>query len=624
MALWFAGVLGLVAVAALAVVIDHANTWPKAMNAALAAGKKPRLDNLVKVWAWRGLLIDGVLAALLALTVRWWVGTVRQREKIPSAGRRYWFVALGILLLAAGLRVPRLDLSFYNDEAHNFRRMTAGELKPDPAKVETFSWDQNSWVETLWFNGAGNNSQPHSLLSRLTYQSWKATTGGADGEVCEWAVRLPAFAAGLGSLLLLGLAARQWQGNLAGWSAMLVGAVHGWHVRYSTEARGYSLMIFGLSLALWSGRRAMQYGRWRDWLVYALGCFLAFWAFPGSVYWLAATNGLLVGCLLWRARSDRQALDSLLRLGVSGLLAVMLALPLMLPLIPQLLEAVKHSSGMKGVMEPGWWFNAGSSVLFGARWQDADATNPASVAVARMVTENPLWWGPVGAAVVVAVLGLGRLWSIGGLGRVVAVSTLGAVVLGWADMTRQERYLNLWYVTFALPVIICALGLGLEYVAGLWRGGRGRQYAVWSLVLALTSVVACRATVASLRVSKGNERGPVEAVRGSIYPHYFANVDAKRPLFAAVWSNAGLYDPLLVTIHNPGMLDELRKRAVAEQRPLYVVLGHRQSVVTAQPETLRAVESDAFEPVRVFPGLDEAYYAQTLYRLRQPAGSTTP
>lgn len=608
----FLVVLGLVAIAALAVVLVKSGTWSHATAKALSAGKKPKLDYLVQVWAWRGLLVDGLLALGLCLTVRWWVGRADAKARPPGAGRRFWIMAVAILALAAGLRAPRLGLSFYNDELHNFVRMTSGELERTSITDDTLIWDPTRWVETLWYNGPGNNSQPHSILARLCYDTWKTLVSGADGEVCEWVVRLPAFAAGLASLLVLGLAVREVAGTPTAGLTMLAGTLHGWHVRYSTEARGYSLMLLGITLMFFFGQRALKYSRWRDWLGYAFANFLVFWAFPGSAYFLLAFNGCVVVSLV----AGKRDWESLKRLCAAGAMSMLVMLPLMLPLIPQLLEAVKNVVGLMGTMDSGWWLNVLGYILLGCRWLDADAAGPQSLAVARLLMENPLWWLAVLGAGGIVLLGICRMLKAGGMLRLIAVASGLAVFLAWGDMARQGKYLNFWYLTFAIPAVACALGVGIVQALQVLRL-QGRKQVLPGILLAVVAMAfTTRISWATMHRSKGDERAAVLQVRGSVYPHYMADEQAKKPLLAVVWSNAAGYDPLGLVIHDTATFEQVKQRAITEQRPLYVVMGHRVSALAAQPDTVKQLEGAGFEPVATYHGLDEEYYAQRLFRMR--------
>jgi hypothetical protein len=612
----FAVVLGTLFLALLAAVLATADDWPGAIAKAEKAGKKVKLEHLVKVWVWRGLVMDLVLAAVLALTVRWWVGSVKTAQLIAPASRRFWII-IGLLLVAAACyRAPRLPLSFYNDEAHNFVRMTSGELKHESPGSDAFKWDAATWTETLWFNGPGNNSQPHSLLSRLSYQTWKAMAGGADGEVCEWATRLPTFFAGLASLLVLALAMREMSGSIAAGATLMAGSVHAWHVRYSTEARGYGLMGLGIALMIFSLQRALKHGRWRDWLGYGLGNFLALWAFPGCLYWVAAVNGLLVLHLVWQWKTQGQSLEPLVRLVISGVLTLMLALPLMLPLFPQLLDALKNVPGLRGTMTLAWWQDIGSHLLFGARWVNADLANPGSLAVSRFLAEDPKWWLTVINGFVIAAIGFGSCLSKGGVSRLLVLAGVLAVLLGWADMARQGRYLNHWYVFYSVPAVLCCIGQGVATLLSQVRL-HGWQRLFGALLLGSVAVrMTLALTLESLDRSKGEERAGVVQVRGSVYPHFMGDEQARKPLLAAIWSNAPIYDPLCVVIKEAATLEALKQRATAEQRPLFVIMGHRHSAHAEQPAVVDQLEGPAFEKIATFPGLDEEQYTQALFKLK--------
>jgi len=77
----------------------------------------------------------------------------------------------------------------------------------------------------------------------------------------------------------------------AGLLAVLLLALHPWHIRYSTEARGYTLMLLFFILTVW----ALMAGRPRDeplrrhWLLFALASFLAAWSWKLAV--IPATGG---------------------------------------------------------------------------------------------------------------------------------------------------------------------------------------------------------------------------------------------------------------------------------------------------------------------------------------------
>ncbi len=621
----FGGVLLFIIACALLFLALTGGDWARATEIALEKGRKVKLIELVKEWTWKAAVIDLVLATLLLLTLRWWVGI--SNSVMPASvfhgameKRGKWFLPtlLALVLVGGLVRAPRLGMGFYNDEAHNFVRMTAGEFKQTSPGTDAFVWKPVRWFETLWYNTAGNNSQPHSILSRLSYGTWKSLASGADGEVNEIAVRLPAFAVGLFSLFLLGLTLREVAGERAALLGVLAGVVHGWHVRYSTEARGYSLLILGVVIILYFLNRALRTGTWRNWLGYGFGVLVCVWSFNGSVYFLAVLNGLLFLRQIWLWKKGGLGMDQILRPMVAGVFAVMVALPLMLPHVPQLMRVLNEWQSIRGKMGIEWWREVAGYLLAGCRWLDSQPGNPVNLAVGRLLTTRPALWLLVAGFVGVVLIGVARLIRRGGAARILMIATPTAFVLGWALMSRKGNYLHHWYLVYALPWLFCALGVGLEaFFEKVERRlpkpvGLLSQVALVSAVLALPTWIAWRWT----SLGKQDERAAVIAIRGAVYPYYKQGIGAgEQPLFGAFWCNSVIYDPLGMVLHSVDELQNLIGRARAEKRPLFVSFSHRPSAQSFSPELLRMVEEGGeFEQQAVFYGQEEPQFTSYLYR----------
>ena len=121
-------------------------------------------------------------------------------------------------------------------------------------------------MQAVFGDYSGNNHWLATLLQRGALKSWQVLGGHPVWSFQEWVVRLVPLAAGLGSLAALAGWMR-WMGRpVAGLIATLFMALHPWHVRFSVEARGYSLMLFFFILTMWSMMKALRDGRKRDWL----------------------------------------------------------------------------------------------------------------------------------------------------------------------------------------------------------------------------------------------------------------------------------------------------------------------------------------------------------------------
>lgn len=619
-AIRFLCVLGAVIVTAALFLIVTVAHWPEAVAAAEQSGVKVKLVDLVHTWTWIGVAIDFFLAIGLLVTLRWWVGGVVNSNLLTRKPSRSFKLGLLLLVvLAFWIRVPRMGRGFYNDEAHNFVRMTSGELRHSSSATDDFVWKPAKWVDTLWYNTAGNNSQPHSILSRLSYTAWRRLFGGADGEVNEGAVRLPALVVGLSGLLLLGVCLGDIAGPRAGQLGMLAGAVHGWHVRYSTEARGYSLLILGVVMMLTFLHQALRTGTWRNWLGYAAGVLICVWSFNGSVYFLAVFNALLLIQQVLRWHRGELYFDQILRPLICCLFAVMVALPLMLPHIPQLLRVLNEWDSIKGGMGAAWWTDVGGYLIAGCRWLDGQPDNPLNVTVSRILASHP--WTMIFVAVNIGILIFGsvRLIRLGGAPRLMVIAVPLSIVLAWALMSRKGNYLHHWYLVYALPWLFCAMGTGLDAVFSLiekrFPRPRGLVLQLAAAVWALTPSAYVGWQFRTL--GKQDERAAVIAVRGAVYPHYQKTEHGSKPLIGAFWCNSVIYDPLSVIIREPEDLETLVQRSKNEYRPLYVTFSHRSFAESFLPDVVKRMENRAeFEPSGVFYGQEEAQFTSYLFRLR--------
>ena len=620
----FAIVLGLLLAGLIAFVLLTGSEWAGAVEKAHRLGKTIKTDHYVKTWTWRGAVASSALLVILLSTLRFWatadpVGSVADAVA-RNRSRSFMWCLIGALVLCCVVRIPRLSFGFYNDEAHNFFRMVAGEFRHDEADPDTFTWRPVRWKDTFWFNASGNNSQPHSIASRASYEAWHGLTGAADGEVCEWAVRLPSFLAGLAFLVILAWTVREIAGEATARWVMVAVVVHGWLARYFTEARGYSLMLLSVVWMFLCLHQALRTGRWRWWLGYGAGVFGTVWSFTGSVYFLAALNGSLLLRQVWQWKRKGGSFQQVLRPIVAGVLAVIVALPLMLPLIPPLLIALSAHDSIRGKMGAEWWTDVGSYVFYGCRWTDIDPTNPFNLAMGRWAGLHSWIWIPLAVLACVMVFGLVRFVRRGAASTVIGIATPLAVMLGWFSMRQRGEYLHHWYVIYTVPLMVCAVADGLDGLATWARARLGNAAFAHSLT-ALVAIIALSvpATVTWRYRTRGkqDEGAAVIAARGAIYPHYLASAEASRALLGGFWCNSNIYDPNMVVINNAAMLDALVHRAQDEKRSLFVTFSHRRLALANAADVVRRLEeSGEFVPAGKFYGQEEDQFTGYLYRLK--------
>ncbi len=173
------------------------------------------------------------------------------------------------------------------------------------------------WAEALSTYTYPNNHLFHTLLAKSSVTVF----GNA-----PWALRLPAFIAGLVVLPAAYATVRALYGARAALIAAGLVASSGVLVLYSTNARGYSIVVLAFLLLVLLAIRLREKHENADWLVFAVVAALGLWTVPVMLYPLGCVAG-------WYAldavvENRRAALKRLgIALGVAGLLTVLLYWP---------------------------------------------------------------------------------------------------------------------------------------------------------------------------------------------------------------------------------------------------------------------------------------------------------
>lgn len=590
---------------------------------------KGKLVELVEsCWWWGGLAV-AVLGLVLLGSARWWARTWPAVAP-GTAGRapRWLLGAVGVLMLAGlAVRAPRLGLSLYNDECHVFRAQLAGEV-PRAHWGNPDQFRPVKWLSTLYENRAGNNAMPFSILSRLSYDSWRARSGAPPGRVNETALRLPVLVCGV-----LAIGAMAWLGwRLGGPGMALLAALlttfHPWHMRYSVEARGYGILMLLLPLGFVALDAALRSGRWRHWLLFGVLQYLVLACWFGSSWLLLAVHLFLAGWAAWPALPfggkggggwSRIRWNLLVPAVLSGVLALGLYLQINLAHFVQLSKALADPGFFKSPdpFPAAWFQDVGGFLAFGIPGLPVESIGPASPTVAGLWTSE---WGlllEAGGLLWIAGLlaGTVRMGRIGPAGLAVAAGTFGGAFLTWAYCTAKGILFLKWYPLFLLP------GLLLLMAAGLDLPGKGRRWVGWFLALPLLAAWAPGLSHYA-RYSRQNLRGVVEMARSAPYPLSLTNPN--QSLYGNSWSESPIYEPSSVTLPETGDLHALMDQALRENRPLHVTYGYAAQARIHAAGIVALLEDPArFRLLAVFPGLDEPSTTQYLYQFipTAPAGS---
>lgn len=211
-------------------------------------------------------------------------------------------IGLGIITLCAAiLRLAALDRPMQYDEAYTYITYVSQPLR---LALSDYSLP--------------NNHLFHTLLAHFS----TALCGNH-----PWALRLPAFLAGVAMIPAGYFLTVKCCDRLAGLFMAVLLAVNWYLIDYSTNARGYTLVALLVLLACIFAYDLLETGRWQAWAGFMTCCVLGLYTIPTTLY---AFLGLVLWLLLSWWRSDAARLNrrfirhllaaSLLAIGATGLL----------------------------------------------------------------------------------------------------------------------------------------------------------------------------------------------------------------------------------------------------------------------------------------------------------------
>ncbi|MEZ5300046.1 MAG: hypothetical protein R3F11_05170 [Verrucomicrobiales bacterium] len=603
----------------------------------LQAGKRPRVEDHVRTATWWVAACGSGLLALAALTARRWVRAGDPGSLIPAAplslpGWRWWLAAGGLLLVAAWMRIERLDLGLYNDEAYMFRRYVAGEFRTDPATGAP-RFREPGWETTLWHMEVGNNSPPYSALARLVYGLGVDRFGLVPGEVHEPSIRLPAVAAALAGLLALGWLACRLGLPDRGLLVLSLGAIHPWMVRYGSDGRGHSLLLLWMPLLLIAVIAALRSGRWLPWLAAGGVSALILWTFPGAVPWLVVLNAAIAAGIGWawvrrpeqRGVARRQAVRWLAS-NAAAALAFWLAFA---PSFSQIRASLGEVAALRGGPSYSWLLDFWGLAGVGMSWIDRNPDSSVAVSVrGEWVDGNAL---PQVAVALVALAALAGLWrglrQRPVLAALAAALGIAAPLLAFFAARLTDTVLHPWYAVSALPPLLLLIGMAAPRLADRPDQGSAREGGKAGILAALfvcwVMAVAPQLWMIT-RHSLQPKRAAVNLVRGGVYPQYLENRSQVR--HASFWTDVSRYDPHVDVTWTVEELQAVEQKALAEGVPLFVTFGHRQMAIDNQGELVRYLEtSGRYEHVGDLHGTDHAQFNYHVYRwLGGESGGSSP
>jgi hypothetical protein len=576
---------------------------------------------------WLGALLSVLAWAPLLVFARWWprgdparyaMRAASGATEAPLKPALFWLLLAAILIPAATLRWERLHLSYWGDEGWAVTRYSHGAWRPadksDPQGPMRF-WKAN-WDQAFFDDHTGGNHYLFSAAQHLTMDAWRAIKGRPREDFSDPVSRLPSFVAGLTSVALLACFFR-WAGLArTGLLAAFLLALHPMHLRYSSEARGYAMMLCFLIATVWVAFRALDSGRWRWWLLFALGEFLTLYSWKGISYGLACFNLVLLFVLITGGGvPGSPAIPRAARFVASGrwLAANLLAAGLYLRLVAPCLLQTKLAMAIAGgqPMYLPWLKNAVAQVLTGTPWA-LHASNPSPVALQRLGGAHPLLASAIGGAFLLlgwlGIRSLSRRWSR--LGLVCLALAVSTVVGALHFKSRLEMEWQIWYSFYAIIAVVTVLAFGVT----AWHGWL-RSHFPDSIWLPRVGCVAAALALVVLQMPQTTYavRHPVEAnreaflaTRGRHEPLHFSGPSNIYTVY--LWRHIGVYDPRADT--KTRTAPDLRAKIETVLKTggdLYVVMGEPDLSRLLSGDMVDMLEDPAlFTPMETFRAQDES------------------
>ncbi len=589
---------------------------PFAVQRRLAAGAKVRLeDHVTAGWWWAALLTLLLAFAAVATRPLWMAAWPKTRERVANLPGWFWLFLCGCVVLGAALRIPRLGVSLYADEFYPIRTYYSGQWSKNTTGETEFK--AVSWERTFFDNREGNNHLLQSIASRAVLELYRKITGADRSEFSEAAVRIPSLLAGLASIAMLGVFMMRCGTPTAALVAMVLLALHPWHVRYSAEARGYAFVFAGATLALLCGWHAMTQGRLVNWVGFGAGLFFMLAAFPGAIYIALCLNAAV---LFWFVRIGPRV-PGLFRLFVANAGAAVPFAWLYGPSAQQILSYLNDPRAISPGISLAWLRDELTYFLAGMPWAPDNPSNPLLVGLMNAVAlgnpEHAAWLGLALVAVFAVAFAVGTVRSFLRLppGGWLVIASVASVAVGLLHCHFGGKLLFPWYLIFALPGVVAAIALGIDWICTATFGqSRWRRLAVQGFLGAFILLTARQTSVII-----SHSREPNREVASAVLP----GVETKE-LAGGFWTQAFNYEPrmrFLVTCEDVAALIE---ESFRENAALRIAFGHRPRALATIPDALAMVEDEKlFVLEKIYYGIEAEQFTHYVWRLRRDVNPST-
>jgi hypothetical protein len=607
--------LALVALALLAACLAYLVFGPKPWESGIAsveaAGAELETSHFRVSGMWWGALANAFLCVLAIALSRWLMRPLAEPQRVgfnftieddtaaiapPRA--KLWITACAILSILITLTgtLPRMGNGLWHDEDKTVRNFVVGQFLRSQSSGE-IKFREVTWEETVWNNRTPNHTL-FGILARASHDLLPREPDPAEPYLNEWSLRLPALLGGLGGLALLAAALASLGFHRAACIAPLLLSVHPWFLRYSSEARGYSLLFLLVPLCVLLLSRALHTARWKWWVMLGVAEFLTVYAVLNGAHFLVIFN---LGALAWILTSPGRGI-LLRRWLVTCAVAMLLGIQLMGAFLPQFKNYVESTKGDSGQFDRKMLKDNVTSFATGIRYQEF-GENYAPSYKSMIEGQAPLPAGLLTLAVAgFSIAGAVRLWRAGARGIAMLAICLLPGPFFYLHAWATHAHIFYWYTIVGLPFF-----WGLVAIGAGWSV-RHRAMPATAGVAAGFALLLFWSTHDQRRYQNGR---PIELTRESVYLTHDI-LDPRDPRYDEVLSINISRHPMVYDGAAHRAKDEaefLRWLEDADQtsRPLFINHGSRAQLERNVPDLLNYLRDPAlFEIVEHLYGIDPA------------------
>ena len=391
-------------------------------------------------------------------------------------------------------------------------------------------------------------------------------------QLSEAAARLPSYVSGI---LLVGvvalLAARfglAWEGALAAWLI----AIHPWHLRFTTEARGYALVALLIPVGCLLAVQALNRGKWRWWIALAMTNFALLYTWPPTLFTVVMLNVCIAVSLFTEERFSSARTVLTLRWLVSGTFAGIVFLQLFLPCVSGLLRYLKSVRDFDG--HAFFLKNVGSLFLTGSYWTRSGLSTTPYMEYLPHASAHPVAFLAATVPFVgLFALGIIRLWGVEPRARWLVAVLIFPGILTYGYAVLRHKMLLEWYLGFMLQGLAVMVAAGAFWAFSSLRRFPSARWAGPLLAFVLVGAFAVLSHPARhFLLTRGVERyrESVLATRPSLDPNAPEN---PKIITTATTQPPYVYDPRVRRALTVEQYASLMREADERGIPLYVNNG---------------------------------------------------